>query len=417
MRSIRTGTQTPRCYAPGPVSETPSPSHRKALVPVFVTVLLDLIGFGMILPLLPFYAQEFHATPAKIGWLFASYSLAQLLFAPLLGRLSDRVGRRPVLLSSIAGGVAAYGIFAAAGSYWVLLIARALAGAAAANYGIAQAYVADVTPAQERSRAMGMVVGAAFGLGFILGPALGGIVVQLGHRAVPVTAAILGTINLLISSAWLKESLPREARGRSGSTRWLDLEGLREVLRRAPLRGLFVLFFLVTFCFSMMESSFALFCQARFGLGVRETAWYFVYIGILLVLVQTALVGRLVRRFGERKLILAGILLMAAGLFLVPAAATPLMILPGAALLAVGSGLQGPSSLGLLSLLAQQDAQGGTSGVYRSFGALARTLGPVAGPWLFGAVGIRWPFWAAGGLMLLTLLYAWDFLRRVAAPA
>lgn len=396
---------------------TPSPPYRRALVPVFVTVLLDLIGFGMILPLLPFYAQELDATPAQIGWLFASYSLAQLVFAPLLGRLSDRAGRRPVLLATIAGGIGAYVLFAASDSYLGLLIARTLAGVAAANYGIAQAYVADVTPAEERSRAMGMVVGAAFGLGFVLGPALGGLVAQLGHRAVPLTAAVLGAVNLAIAAVLLRESLPAEVRGRRHGEGWLDLRSFGEAWRNAPVRGLFLLFFLVTFSFSMMETSFALFCQARFGLGVSETAWFFVFIGVVLVVVQGTLVGRLVRRFGERRLILIGILLMAAGLLLLPAAPSPALVLPAVSLLAIGSGVHGPSSLGLLSLLARGDAQGGTSGVYRSFGALARTLGPVAGPWLFGAVGIRWPFWAAGGLMLLTLLYAWDVMRRVPVPA
>ncbi|HYG64778.1 MAG TPA: MFS transporter, partial [Thermoanaerobaculia bacterium] len=149
---------------------TPSPPRRRALGTVFLTILLDLIGFGMILPLLPFYAQELDATPFQIGLLFASYSLAQLAFAPLLGRVSDRAGRRPVLLASILGSCGAYVLFWAAGSYALLLVARTLSGVAASNYGIAQAYVADVTPPEGRSKAMGLV-GAAFGLGFIIGPA------------------------------------------------------------------------------------------------------------------------------------------------------------------------------------------------------------------------------------------------------
>ncbi|HEX7183378.1 MAG TPA: MFS transporter [Thermoanaerobaculia bacterium] len=391
------------------------PSPRRALIPVFVTVLLDLIGFGMILPLLPFYAQELDASPARIGWLFASYSLAQLVFAPLLGRLSDRVGRRPVLLASIAGGIGANLLFAAAGTYPLLLLARTLAGVAAANYSIAQAYVADVTPPAERSRAMGMVVGAAFGLGFILGPAIGGLLVQISHQAVPLAAAGLGVINLGIAAAMLHESLSPEARGRaSEGGAWLDPRGLAAVMHNAQVRGLVLLFFLVTFCFSMMETTLALFCQAQFGFGVSRTAWLFVYIGVILVAVQGGLVGPLVRRFGERRLLVAGIVLMAAGLLLVPAAQAAWWMLPGLALLAVGSGVHSPSSLGLLSLLADEGAQGGTSGVYRSFGALARTLGPVAGPWLFGAVGPRWPFWTAGGLMLVALLPAWLLTRRLA---
>ena len=396
-----------------PPADLPVP-HRRALVPVFVTVLLDLVGFGMILPLLPFYAQEFHATPAQIGWLFASYSLAQLVFAPLLGRISDRVGRRPVLLASIAGGIAAYALFAGARSYGMLLLARSLAGVAAANYSIAQAYVADVTPPRDRSRAMGMVVGAAFGLGFILGPALGGFVAHFfGHRAVPLTSAGLGGVNLLLAALWLRESLPREVRGRVHGESWLDPRGIGRVWHNVPVRGLMLLFFLVTFCFSMMETTLALYCQARFRFGVAETAWLFVFIGLIMVGVQGGAVGPLVRKFGERRLIVAGILLMSAGLLLLPWATLWWLLLPALALLALGSGIHNPSSLGLLSLLADDGSQGGTSGVYRSFGALARTLGPVAGPWLFGSTGIESPFWVAGVLMLTALLPARFLLRRL----
>jgi DHA1 family tetracycline resistance protein-like MFS transporter len=378
-----------------------------------VTVLLDLIGFGMILPLLPFYAQELQATPSRIGWLFASYSLAQLVCAPLLGRLSDRVGRRPLLLASIAGGIGAYLLFANATTFWTLLLARTLAGVAASNYSIAQAYVADVTPPSERSRAMGMVVGSAFGLGFILGPALGGLLAHLGgHRAVPFTAAALGAVNLLLALVWLRESLPAEIRGRTAGESWLDPRGIATVWHNAPVRSLLVLFFLVTFCFSMMESTLALFCQARFAFGVAETAWLFVFIGVILVGVQGGMVGPLVRRFGERRLIVAGIVLMAAGLLALPWASIWWLLLPGLTLLAVGSGVHNPSSLGLLSLLADDSAQGGTSGVYRSFGALARTLGPIAGPWMFDTAGIRWPFWVAGALMLCALMPASLLFRK-----
>ena len=381
-------------------------------MPVFVTVLLDLIGFGMIIPQLPFYAQTFQATPAQIGWLFASYSLMQLLFAPLLGRLSDRVGRRPVLLVSIAGSVAAYLLFAFAPSFVWLLVSRALAGIAASNYGIAQAYVADVTPPSDRSRAMGMVVGAAFGLGFVLGPALGAILVQLGPLALPLTAAGLSAVNLAAALLWLEESLPPSARGHSHGA-WFEPRLLADSWRNPPVRGLMLLAFLVTFCFSMMETTLALYCQARFGFDMRTTGWLFVYVGVLLVAVQGVLVGRLVQRFGERRLILNSILVMAAGLALLPAANVPWLLLPALSLLAFGSGVHNPTSLGLLSLLTGAGEQGGVSGIYRSYGALARTLGPLAGLWIFQEVGIQAPYWAAGGLMLITFLIGWNLLRRM----
>jgi multidrug resistance protein len=403
---------------------------RRALLTVFLTILLDLIGFGMILPLLPFYAQEFQATPLQIGLLFSSYSLTQLVFAPLLGRLSDRVGRRPVLLASIAGGAASYLLFALAPNYAVLLVARSFSGVAAANYGIAQAYMADVSAPEDRSKAMGLV-GAAFGLGFVLGPALGGILDHigtqtglghLGHRIVPLTAAALSGVNLLIAVFGLPESLAPGLRGEAAHRgSWLGLSDLRNVWRDAALRGLMMLFFLVMFCFSIMETTLALFCQQRFGFGTRETSWLFVYVGILLVIIQGGLLGRLVRRFGERLLILSGIVLMTVGLLLLPltpAAIPPVWsrlwpLLISLLLLAVGQGIHNPSTTGLLSRLTDERSQGGTIGLSRSFGALARTLGPAAGTWIFGAAGAGWPFWAAGGLMLLALVVAVNVLNEV----
>lgn len=404
-------------------SSDPAPPRRRALTAIFVTVLLDLIGFGMILPLLPFYGQELQASAFQIGLLFSSYSLAQLVFAPLLGRLSDRTGRRPVLLVSIAGSLAAYLLFAAASSFAVLLLARTLAGVAASNYAIAQAYVADVSSRENRSKAMGLI-GSAFGIGFVLGPALGALLPLLGGpRLVPLTAVVLSAVNLAIAIAWLPESLSAELRGRSRQGSWLDFADLRAAFRHAPLRGLMLLYFLVLFCFSMMEATLALFCQDRFGFGAAGTGGLFVYVGVLLVVVQGGLLGRLVRRFGERRLILAGILLMASGLALLPfapasdppAGTAIALMLSSLALLAVGQGMNQPSTLGLLSRMTDDSSQGSTIGLTRSFGALARTLGPAAGTWIFGAVGSGWPFWTAGGLMLVALALAASVLRE--APA
>jgi multidrug resistance protein len=396
-----------------PVAGPATVPGRRASATVFVTILLDLIGFGMILHLLPFYAQELHASAAQIGLLFSSYSLAQLLFAPLLGRLSDRIGRRPVLLVSICGSAAAHLMFAFAGSFAGLVMARSLAGVAAANYSIAQAYMADVSSAEDRSRAMGLV-GAAFGIGFVLGPALGGILAQFGARTVPLTAAGLSTLNFLIALVWLPESLPPEVRARSQAQPWIDPSGLARLWRNAPLRGLMLLFFLVTFCFSLFEATLALYCQSRFRFGRAETAYLFAFVGIVLVVVQGALLGRLVQRFGERRLILAGIALMAAGLAVLPAAPTLGLLAASLSLLAVGSGVHNPSTLGLLSRLADEGSQGGTIGLSRSFGALARTLGPATGTWIFGTAGAPWPFWTAGALMLVALLIAWEVLGQVA---
>ena len=391
-----------------------APAGRRASLTVFVTILLDLIGFGMILPLLPFYAQKLHASPAEVGLLFSSYSLAQLVFSPLLGWLSDRIGRRPVMLASIFGSAAAHLMFAQAGSFAMLVVARSLAGVAASNYSIAQAYMADVSTADSRAKAMGLV-GAAFGIGFVIGPALGSILslTPYGPRAVPLTAAALSGINFLFALLWLPESLPREVRERRQSQPWVDRASFDRMWRNAPLRGLMVLFFLVMFCFSLFEATLALYCQHRLHFDEHRTSLLFVFVGVVLVVVQGGLLGRLIRRFGERRLILGGIALMAVGLAALPAWPSLGLLLASLLLLAVGSGVHNPSTLSLLSQITDPESQGSTIGLSRSFGALARTLGPVTGTWIFGRVGASWPFWTAGALMLVALAVARGVLSRV----
>ncbi len=401
-----------------PASGPTPPAGRRASGTVFLTILLDLVGFGMILPLLPFYALKLEASPAQIGLLFSSYSLTQLLFSPLLGRLSDRVGRRPVMLVSIFGSAAAHLMFAFAGSFPLLVLARALAGVAAANYSIAQAYMADVTTSENRSKAMGLV-GAAFGIGFVVGPALGSVLAltPAGPPAVPYVAAGLSALNFVMALIWLPESLSSEVRERSQARPWIDPGGFSRMWNNPPLRGLMLLFFLVMFCFSLFEATLALYCYQVFGFDEHRTSLLFVYVGVVLAVVQGGLLGRLLRAFGERKLILGGIGLMAVGLSILPVYPSVALLLLSLFVLAVGSGVHNPSALGLLSQITKAESQGSTIGLSRSFGALARTLGPVTGTWIFGMAGVAWPFWTAGAFMLVALGIAWDLLRRVGPTA
>jgi len=384
-------------------SPRPARERRRAsLLIVFFTVLLDLLGFGMVLPLLPFYAQDFGASPLGVTMLFASFSLAQFVFAPIWGRLSDRVGRRPVLLGSIAGAVVAYALFAFAGSFTVLLLARTASGIAAANYSIAQAYVADVTPPEERARGMGLL-GAAFGLGFVLGPVMGGLAGKLGYAAVPAAAGILSLANLVLAFFLVPESLPAQRRQEIAAGRWADSNDLRRAAHNRPVAALMLLFFLVILAFASMESTLGLFVEERYGFGFFETAWLFTFLGVVMVVVQGGLLGRLAKRFGERRLMLAGILLMAVGLAVLPFGRLIALLGMATGLLAVGMGLQNPSTLSLISRMTDDHHQGGTLGVTRSLGALARGVGPLWGGWAFGALGPAWPFWSAALLMTVAL--------------
>ncbi|MEM7051007.1 MAG: MFS transporter [Acidobacteriota bacterium] len=399
------------------------PSHRKPLAVLFFTVLIDLLGFGMILPLLPFYAQEFGASDFQIGLLLAAFSAAQLVMAPILGILSDRYGRRPVLLTAIAIGFFAYLLFAAPSlpgapgplathGIWVLMVARFVAGSAAANFAVAPAYIADILPAGQRSKGMGML-GAAFGLGFVGGPALGALLGTWGLAAVALGPAVLSFVNWGLAYFYLPESLAAENRRR---TPWNPFDGFRRLTGNPHLKGLLTLFFLVTLCFSLMEATLALYCQHRFEFGQRETAWLFVYIGVLLVIVQGGLIGRMARRFGDRRMAIVGIAGIAAGLLALPLAPGLATLGLAGALLAFGSGFYNPTSMALISRITGSATQGEVQGLSRFFGSLARVLGPLGGTWLFERVGPAMPFQAAAALMAATCLFAWPVLRRLRGP-
>ena len=391
------------------------PRSPRALL--FLTVFLDVAGFGMILPLLPFYAQRYGADAFAVGALFACYSLAQALCAPLLGRLSDRYGRRPVLLAALLANAGALALFASAETFLVLFVARTLSGVAAANFSIAQAYVADVTAPADRARGLGMI-GAALGMGFVLGPGLGGLLATLGdmagldgQRAVPAGAAVLTIANFALVALRLPESLPAEGRRRLRPGALVPLLGLLRVER--PVLGLMALFFTVIFAFSTMEATLALYCAERFGFGVGETSALLVAIGVVIAVVQGGMVGRLVTRFGEQRLMFAGIALMALGLAAVPAAPVVATLAAACSLLAIGSGIHQPSLLGLVSRLSSDAEQGETLGLSRSMQALARTGGPLWGGWAFAHLGPEWPFWSASLVMAAAgILAAAVWLRR-----
>ncbi|MCB1054404.1 MAG: MFS transporter [Acidobacteria bacterium] len=380
------------------------------LAVVFFTVLLDLLGFGMLLPVLPFYALAYHASALQVGLLLSVYSLAQFLFAPLWGSLSDRVGRRKVLLMSIFGTAASNLLLALAPTLTLLFVARFAAGVFAANVSTAQAYIADGTDPERRAKGMGMV-GAAFGLGFVLGPGIGSFLVTTGSQTlVPFTAAGLSAFNLVLAFFLLPESLPPEMRHKT-SLRWIDLEGLRHLGKGPQVFGILGVIFLVILSFSAMESMLALFCEDRFGFGAKETGFLLVFIGIVITAIQGGLIGKLSRRFGERRLILAGIGLKVVGLVVLTEAGSLPILLAAAAILATGAGIYTPSIPTLISRLTASDRQGATLGLTRAPSSLARAVGPFFGGWFFQHVSPTAPFVASCLVMVAAGLLAVWVLR------
>ncbi len=374
-----------------PPSE-PSRDPRRAVL--FLTVFIDLMGFGIVIPLLPIYAERMHASAFAAGSLIAVYSLMQLLFAPLWGRLSDRVGRRPVLLVSLAGSAVSYLMLAGAWSVPMLFAARVLAGVAGANIAVAQAYIADVTSSSDRARGMGLI-GAAFGLGMVIGPAIGGGLSLVGPRVPEIFAATLCLVNVVLAARRLPESLPVARRRSVRLGHPLSRASLREALAPAGAGVLFAVFFLVTLGFAVLEGTFSLEAAHRFAYGAAEVDGLWLYMGLVAVVVQGWLVGRLARRVPERALVAAGTVALAAGLAWVPFAASVLGLLAALALVVGGQGLAGPSLSSLISKTAGASVHGVALGVAQSLSAAARVLGPAGGGFLFERLGAESPYIAA----------------------
>ena len=380
------------------------------LAAIFLTVFVDLVGFGIIVPLLPFYAEHFHASPETVTLLMAIYSLMQFFSTPLWGALSDRHGRKPVLLASLLGIGLSYLWLAFADSLWALFAARALAGIMAGNIAAAQAYIADVTPPEKRAQGMGLI-GAAFGLGFILGPAIGGL---LGGEdpAAPrflgpgLAAAGLSFLALIFAVVALKESLDPAHRTVAGHRALSRFSALAAGLGDPQLRLTVILLFLVTFVFAGMESTFALWSERAFGWGPAQNGYVFAYTGVLAALVQGGLIRRLAARFGESHLVLQGAVALGLGLLAIPFVHSLIPLLVAMALLAYGAGVSNPALSSLISLRSPDEARGATLGISQAATSLARILGPALAGLAFGGLGRSGPFLAGAVVMLGVLLLA-----------
>jgi MFS transporter, DHA1 family, tetracycline resistance protein len=364
---------------------------------IFLTVFMDLLGFGLVMPLLPRYAETLHATPLQIGLLGASYSGMQFIFVPVWGRLSDRIGRRPVLLASILATSASMLMLGLAGSLVWLFVARLFGGMATANIATAQAYIADTTTRETRARGMGLI-GMAFGLGFILGPFFGGILSSHDLGLPAKVAAGLALLNFFWALRALPESLSAEHRAKNRDHReklriGLDLALLKKTWAVPGLAIIIVLFFVVVASFSNLEQTFALYTHDEFGLDSKHTGYILGVVGLVSAIVQGVLIGPLNRRFGEINLIRVGTLLQSIGMGLfVLAAGHPAVVLYGCSVvLSFGNGLTNPSLPSLASKRAPPHMQGGSLGVLQSMGALARVFGPTWGGFVYG-LGHRLPY-------------------------
>ncbi|MFO1486861.1 MAG: MFS transporter [Verrucomicrobiota bacterium] len=423
--------------------------RQPSLLVIFLTVFIDLVGFGIVLPQLPLYAKSYHANGFELGLLMASFSAMQFLFAPFWGQLSDRKGRRPILLISTAGSVIAYAWFALAtrleGStaLWMIIASRVFAGICGANITVAQAYIADISPPEQRSKRMGLI-GMAFGLGFIFGPWIGGRSADwFGDGGPGWVASALCAANLVLAFFILKESWTPTAEHVANRPRFAQW---RHTFGRPTVGLLITVFFLATFCFTCFELTLGLIISRNFGLDLandedlkiarRIAGTLFMYSGIVGAFIQGGPIGRLVKKFGERKLIILSLLLTGSSLALIPfvhgniretgelswhvlfstGSGSWWALLGVLALLAMGSGLTRPPLFGLLSLLTPAGEQGATIGVAQSAGSLARIAGPIFAGMVF-QTHPSLPYFVCAAISVLTGLIAWQKLSGPQTPA
>lgn len=429
---------------------------RSVLGLVFLTVFLDIVGFSIVFPLYPamldhylalegpeswagrlagalgrFAASDANAVTALFGGVLgALYSMMQFLFTPVWGALSDRVGRRPVLLLTLVGTLLSYVVWVFAGSFWILIVGRALGGCMAGNISTASAVIADTTRAEKRAGGMGML-GMAIGLGFLFGPAIGGTFYALGtggtetwqpgfalnpFSGAALIASVLALVNLVWVAARLPETLPPERRGAVREHALLPHPGRLEApgILRTNL-----IYFVYLSAFSAMEFTLTFLAAERFGYGPKQNRWIFVFVGLLIALVQGGFVRRLAPRLGEKRLTLLGFLLLVPGFVvsgLAPGPDGAPVLYAGLALLAVGSALVMPCLSALVSRYAPDDRQGLALGTFRSMGALSRAIGPLLGGAVYWKLGSAAPY--LGGAVLLLLPWWWTAgLPPVPRPA
>lgn len=384
------------------------------LLVIFLIVFIDLIGFGMVIPILPYYAlhEPFLASPFEIGLIVSVYSWMQFLFAPMLGSLSDRYGRRPVLFISLLGSAIGYVIIGLAATIALVVLGRIVSGITGANISAAQAYIADVTSKENRAKGMAMF-GAAFGLGFILGPGLAGILSKFSIQLPFFVAAGLSTTSAAAVYFFLPES--RSPNQVDEGPRGLAAAAM--LFRERAFAFVNIVYFLLVTSFSIMTYAFVLYTSVQFGYDAEQNGYLFFFVGIIAVLGQGVLFGRLVNAFGESALTAAGCLLMAASLFLIPLVGPASGGLPAllgvCVLLSLGNALASPSLTGLGSKVSHADRQGSSLGVMQSGASLARAVGPMIGGVLLSNATdqidertIYRTFWAASGIMVAALLIA-----------
>ncbi|BCX14589.1 MAG: tetracycline resistance MFS efflux pump [Patescibacteria group bacterium] len=376
--------------------------NKKALITIFLIVFIDLLGFGIILPLLPFIAEKYEANPAQIGFLTATYSFFQLIASPILGRLSDRYGRKKILILSQLGSAIGYLILALANSLPLLFISRIIDGITGGNISIAQAYIADVTDNKNRARGMGLI-GAAFGLGFIFGPAIGGALSKISYSAPALLAAFVSLLTIMTTFLFLDETVNTEKSTHSKRTEF-SLEELKKVLQIPNFVFLILIFFLINLSFSLTQGNLALWTEKTFGYDASKNGAIFAYVGVLAVLVQLVILPFLLKRINERNILKIATFNLFLSFLLIYMAKNEIIFYLALTFMPLGNGLANPSLQAIASENVKKEEYGGTLGFLQSAGSLGRILGPIIGGEIFYIFGKNIPFALASAILFLVFM-------------
>lgn len=384
---------------------------KASLTIIFITVFIDLLGFGLLIPILPTFAsKELAITDFEIGVIVGAFSLMQFIFNPIIGKWSDTVGRRPIILVTLLITAISYIIFSFATSFTILLAARMLAGFGGSNIAVAQAYIADVTTEKDRTKGMGMI-GAAFGLGFVFGPMLGGILADYGYQVVGYSAAAFSFLAFIFATAFLKESLKKSKVTEKTKASIFSLEAYKSLLEEKRMAFFVLIYFVIVFSMANIYGTFAILGYKVFSFSDREIGYLFTIIGIVSAVVQGGLLRQFSKYISEENLVLIGIFFMMIGLGGLPYGINFLGVAIIGGFLAIGSGILQPTILGLVSREASDENQGEILGLNQSLASLARVLGPLWGGIAYEYIGYQFPFLTGGIFTLFALLASFYFLN------
>ena len=386
--------------------------NRSALTLIFLTVFIDLLGFGILIPILPTFAvSKLHVSETAVGVAIAVYSLVQFIFNPLFGKISDKNGRKPIILVCLLLNALGYVIFAFSNTYLMLIISRIIGGIGGSSIGVAQAYIADITTKENRSKGMGMI-GAAFGLGFVFGPLIGGLLSKFGYMVTGFGSAGFSTLAFLFTAFMLPESLLNKDKAKITAKKILDIQAMKSVFRKPDLSLLVILFFILTFTTASIYAIVPLLGFQVYGFSNLQNGYIFGIVGFVGALVQGGLIRIVSKSMSDLKLVTIGSILMMAGFALLPYGGHFLGLALIAVVLALGIGILQPILLSLVSKVTSDEEQGITLGINQSLSAFARVLGPLFGGFTFEFLGYTFPFLSSAAFTLIIVVLSLSLLPK-----